>query len=495
MRKVVTFLAVVVFLYFLLLLHYLWTHNSDFGDKFKKQLKLHNNAKQRDNYVAILLQPSPVDTKRQLTRLETIDKGWSTWTKQSDKTIQVYASSWLTNNESSTFNNIDIVRLSTTLSPIDNMLEFFVSLLLSPSIPQYKWYVYGNDHTLFVPSNLICYLDQLDHNSISYCGNKLQRGKYQNVNLQFASGGAGVIISHTSMKLLLFAWTLSRNKYLKPHITRLLSRADDCPSPAVARFIDGEPVSIYETSDGSQFLCAIKAVIDHSSSAPLSPDHASNVQTLQVVISPRISLIVSKDIVDDVETTKVEMYDKEKKQLIQLQDKMLQSCNDYSEWAVINPGIVAAYCLQHVLHATFIDSKATDNSERLNVYGVVRSLVNEFDDWYIEAKLGLSPGYIERSKRNPEGPLQAVPNSVAFFPSKEVISFHYVSQHESNLMHQILSKRIALKSPEHLLSLWPSTDADVGHYSRKIKNINEAKLIFEYITSVVHHLHNCSIVK
>lgn len=493
MRKVATLLTVTVSLYFFLLLHHLWTHTSDFGETKREQDELRGNVDQRDNYVAILLQPSPVDTKQQLVRLETIDNGWGIWTKQTDKTVQVYASSWLTNNRSKTFNNIKMVKLSTSSSAIDNIIEFFVTLLLSPTIPHYKWYVYGNDHTFFVPLNLLCYLDQFDYEYSFYSGNKLQRGKYQNVTLQFASGGAGVILTSTSIKLLLFAWTLSQNKYLQPYIIPKVNSANDCPLPTISTFIDGETVNVYQTGDSNQFLCAIKAVIDHRNSPSMNSVRKSDVQTLQVIMSSRISLIASKMIVDDVETMRVELYDTGYRQLIRVKDDKLQLCNDYSEWAVINPGIVVAYCLQHALFTTFIDSKASDNSERLNIYGVVRSVVSEFDDWYVEAKLGLPPGYIDRSKRNPEGPLQAVTNSVNFFPSeKELISFHYVSQYESNLMYQIISKMIKVKSPEHLLSLWPSTDQEVGHYSRKIKNINEAKLVLEYITSIVRHIHKMS---
>ncbi len=495
MRRVTTFLMAVVLLYFLLLIYYLRKDNTNFSDVIRNHLELRGRFEQQDNYLAILLQPSPVDTKQQPARLEVIDNGWSTWTKQSNKTIQVFASSWLTNNKMGKYNNINIVSLSTISSAIDNMLEFFVFLLFSPTIPHYKWYVYGNDHTFFVPLNLMCYLDRFDYASLFYSGNKLQRGKYQNINLQFASGGAGVIISSTSMKLLLFAWALSSNKYLQPYMTSKLNTANYCPSPTVARFIDGELVKIFQTGDSHQFLCAIKAVLDHRNISSPNAENNNDIKTLQVVISPRITLISSKTIVDEAETLKLELYDTGNKQLIRIQEDKLQLCNDYSNWAIINPGIVVAYCLQHVLHTTFIDSTVKDNSERFNIYGVVRSVINEFDDWYIEAKLGLSPGYIDRSKRNPEGPLNVVPNSISFFPSaKELISFHYVSQYESNLMYQIISKKIILKNPEHLLSIWPSTDADIGHYSRKIKNINEAKMIFEYITSIVHRIHNCAIV-
>ena len=481
-----------VLLYLLLLIYLLWKYNTNFADFIIKHITLRGRFKQEDDYLAILLQPSPVDTKQQPARLEIIDKGWSTWTKQSNKSIQVFASSWLTNNKVGKYSNINIVPLSTSSSAIDNMIEFFVFLLFSPTISHYKWYVYGNDHTFFVPLNLMCYLDQFESASLFYSGNKLQRGKYRNKNLQFASGGAGVIISSTSMKLLLSAWTLSFNKYLRPYIISKLDAENYCPPPTVARFIDGELVKIFQTGDSHQFLCAIKAMLDHRNMSLSNAENNDAIKTLQVVISPRISLISSKAIVDDAATLKLQLYDTENEQLIQIQEDTLQLCNDYSDWAVINPGIVVAYCLQHVLHTTFIDSKARDNSERFNVYGVVRSVVNEFDDWYIEAKLGLNPGYIDRSKRNPEGPLNAVPNSIKFLPSaEELVSFHYVSQHESNLMYQIISKKITLKSPDHLLSIWPSTDTDIGHYSRKIKNVDEAKVLFHYITSIVHRIHNC----
>lgn len=123
----------------------------------------------------------------------------------------------------------------------------------------------------------------------------------------------------------------------------------------------------------------------------------------------------------------------------------------------------------------------------------------DFDDWYIEAKLDLASGYVRKSRAD-----SSIDQIVPFQPILAVapISFHYVSQAESHLLYSILlnsstattttgttsskwaSAGAAVRSGKELLAAWPSTDSSVGHYSRKLKMIDEADLLFKYLTTL-----------
>jgi hypothetical protein len=160
-----------------------------------------------------------------------------------------------------------------------------------------------------------------------------------------------------------------------------------------------------------------------------------------------------------------------------------KGCSSNSEWTMINPGIVAAFCLQEVFNAKFINSNDNFNKshddlnneeiypERFNIYGSVRTLSGEYDNWYVESKLKLSPGKLATSGGFISKPL---------LPMSDMVSFHYVSQIESLLLYQILSNKININLDE-MKSLWPTNNTDVGHYSRKIKTDKEAWNLYNFL--------------
>ena len=77
----------------------------------------------------------------------------------------------------------------------------------------FDWLVFGNDHSFIIPSNLACFLRSLDHEDFIYTGNKLYLN-YRGSSLTFASGGAGAVLSHSCLKLMLITWTIHHSGYV-----------------------------------------------------------------------------------------------------------------------------------------------------------------------------------------------------------------------------------------------------------------------------------------
>jgi hypothetical protein len=206
-------------------------------------------------------------------------------------------------------------------------------------------------------------------------------------------------------------------------------------------------------------------------------------------------------------------------------------CIDFVITVPLSVGIILAACLQEILNATFITSSHlwnhTNNQtngktqiilqERFNVYGPVRlvpslhtlpssllttpipQISQDVDNWYKEMKC--------RVWRLDDS---SCVWGLAIPP--DVISFHYVSQMEAILLYHLLdmsSKRAEAKRVPYilannllanrwyddlprlcdnssmLLSLWPSGNAAVGHYSKGIANLHIASEIFCVLCQVV----------
>lgn len=182
--------------------------------------------------------------------------------------------------------------------------------------------------------------------------------------------------------------------------------------------------------------------------------------------------------------------------ILKVSSKRILDCSPKSAWERSNPGLVLAYCLQAVFSAPFPLTNETANGwpegERLNVYGVVRTLTGDVDSWYKESKLMLASGSAGANQ-------QASPFMTTI--AKDVISFHYVSQVESALLYRLLSDSTAISSQsmprrevissERLLQLWPSNQQDVGHYSSKLKSLDEAAKLRSFFQNVAVLDHTC----
>ena len=65
---------------------------------------------------------------------------------------------------------------------------------------------------------------------------------------------------------------------------------------------------------------------------------------------------------------------------------------------------------------------------------------------------------------------------------REVISFHYVSEFESQLLYKVLTKKFT-PSVHELEQIWPKENRDVGPYAHRLTNYEDAKLLHEYLVN------------
>lgn len=190
-------------------------------------------------------------------------------------------------------------------------------------------------------------------------------------------------------------------------------------------------------------------------------------------------------------------------------DNVKASCSPTTDWDILNPALVLAFCLQYCYQTRFTSStvnrlvinmtydalymldtsslvaiSANDSNqtvahyERFNCFGVVRTLYGDVDDWYPLAKL--EPGDTAVG-------LQALFSPVPIPVARDVVSFHYISQKESELLYKVLSKQILIESWEELQEAWPKAGTtEVGVYSRaRFHDNSEIKRLHEFVTKYV----------
>lgn len=156
-----------------------------------------------------------------------------------------------------------------------------------------------------------------------------------------------------------------------------------------------------------------------------------------------------------------------------------------------NPGLIVAGCLQELFKVSFTDisilrSKVfPDNnielfqSELFNIYGPVRLLTSDIDDWCVNMKNSLFKS--SRVAKN-----QSVYTKHSFkYISGDVISFHYISEKESTLLYKFFTSKELNWTPKSLSNMWPHGE-DVGDYSRPLKSLAEAKSLLD----ALHRINN-----
>ena len=437
--------------------------------------------------VVILLQPSPVDSANQVARLASIEEySWGRWLGES---MELYAGipegTFLSRPQ---FLRIKPVALSpltpeiraandkgggTTQAAFCYMVEQFLAVLVETKRP-FNWFMFANDHSFIVPSNLKCFLDEVSASFSAdlplYSGNILQRGMYRNVPLKFASGGAGVVMSATSLKLMLFSWVLLGSSVIDKLQIRL---ERGCPESEL-----GEEVELVDVvgRGGKDVQCAILQTMRWR--------HRDNHRSqLTIRISQKVQLFVNKGL--DAASTMLIQYqtssDASRGHVPVVKtlplDEIVKCDPSRTAWDRMNPGLPLAYCLQHVFSAQLVPTTEGEG-ERFNVFGALRTLSGDVDSWYLECKQNLPVGSLDRRGTG----VAAKPLAVA----PHLVSFHYVSQAESVLLYQYLSGQLPLSSAEDVASRWPQTEKAAGHYSRIIKrNSQDAAQLFSFLKSTV----------
>lgn len=70
----------------------------------------------------------------------------------------------------------------------------------------------------------------------------------------------------------------------------------------------------------------------------------------------------------------------------------------------------------------------------------------------------------------------------------DVVSFHYVSERESQLLYTLLDSGVAAIAPSvnDLFSMWPKGNLSVlGDYARALKDTEEARVLHKFLSTVL----------
>lgn len=363
--------------------------------------------------------------------------------------------------------------------------------------------------------------------------------------LYFASGGAGIVLSHVSVKLFLLSLVIGGSSTLD--LTLKLIEEDQ---EHMGSFIPICPLDNFDvhasghvSDDIMNIWCAIKSLrawmafigevvwtsdliapgfktiwAIHIKCKFLCVDFTDFVFHLSSKVSLRVSLrngnlsveysrqdplaILPHDIPQIFTHTELQLS----------QDTLKSSCDAHGEWERMNPALVLAYCLQFSYQTNFTsstvdrmvskltsfehvhfgvnslnESSAVVKFERFNCFGVVRSLYGDVDEWYPPAKRNPKSRKSSQTSNNDDVHAIDAANPTPIPMARDVISFHYISQKESELLYNIISNNTMLKSWQELKEIWPKPgSSDVGPYARaRFRDDQEVVRLFEFLTTYI----------
>jgi hypothetical protein len=220
----------------------------------------------------ILLQQSVVQSTHQLVRLQAIDHGWARWaaeltTAASNFNMQIVAPVDKVNeSDFSIINAFDISahKESVVYTPYDRLLRSLLWILCSTAGETgTKWIVMANDHTFLIPLNLQRFLLKLNSDELIYTGNMLGIN-YAKIKLKFASGGAGAVMSHATVKVIAILWLLLLKDTTLLSPTSYMnfsgqSMSDFCKEYIACNLnVNGTAADINLTSNGPHFSKAVE---------------------------------------------------------------------------------------------------------------------------------------------------------------------------------------------------------------------------------------------
>ena len=455
-----------------------------------------NPAFKKGNSIVILLQKSVVDPSHQMDRLKGIDKSWANWAAQEE--IPVFAA--VEDSLLKEHGAISMIRSLDTegagLPPGDMPKGFgrFVNALLRIMTGQpASWYLIANDHSFIVPQNLAYFLRNAttDADAMVYSGTKLGL-QYKGKPLVFASGGAGLILSHTSIKALLVVWSiegLEGPRRFCDSSSRATQRPSAEPLPAHLS------VDLRSTEEGTvlgEGLCSIAGWWKQHGATKEMDSGAST--SLTVALSAKWTLQLTPE---TMTITPVSTVSPLKAPMTQSSGTIavpeLRACVAKDRWENENPGIVVAHCLQRILPAVFMSTRSEDEGERFNVYGPLRSVTGDTDEWYRRAK---DAAHDSPPRDTDEVPLigSIVAPRVHDWPpyriAKDAIGFHYVSQVEAGLLYHFISAAAHGTPPtsHEIQHAWPTHSAEAGHYARPLRDTTEAAALGRLVSAVGAHL-------
>jgi hypothetical protein len=211
------------------------------------------------NSIAILLQQSQVQTGMQVKRLRGIDASWATWATaaRSSEQILIYAAvpHLVGENTAPSMSNIRtfymLPQTPSTVggSPYRQMINSLYQVVSDATKTATRWILMANDHTFLIPPNLMKFLNTLDSEVTVYSGNEL-RIMYNRGILSFASGGAGAVMSHPLVKLMLVVWVLAEGSasslpWQQPdNESSVVAKAASCTADSIVLDLRGSGIAV-----------------------------------------------------------------------------------------------------------------------------------------------------------------------------------------------------------------------------------------------------------
>ena len=142
-----------------------------------------------------------------------------------------------------------------------------------------------------------------------------------------------------------------------------------------------------------------------------------------------------------------------------------------------NPGLLTAKCLNDSLKIKPIDTRDILGRHLFHPYGIVRTVVGNVDNWFLNKHVGLGQFFENNNKKNNDSKRQNshTPQKYEDCCSSRTVSFHYVEAKETltlfdfrKLLHRDGSKMLTDESLEmELEKRWPQKN-DLGEYSQKL---------------------------
>jgi hypothetical protein len=166
------------------------------------------------------------------------------------------------------------------------------------------------------------------------------------------------------------------------------------------------------------------------------------------------------------------------------------SATPNKKWLQGNPGLVIADCLRH-MGVRVYDTRSQHKYHRFHAFPLVRMVTGEVDAWYINKH--------RMDEEVPKDLLKGFDASYATLLkgtdccSRDSVSFHYVESKEGKALY--LVQQALLDQPKmpdsELISLmeqyWPSEQADVGGYSRRLPKKSKTE-DWSNLVKVIRHI-------
>ena len=442
--------------------------------------------------IRVLLQQSPVLQKEQHIRLGTIDGGWAAWDSEeveSDYNIRVYASIFPEDaalyKGRYTLRHIQPIRvhadLDTSAEPntdtgtdteaggvtskrkgkpiadstmaMQRMIESFLWVLTSDTNAdddadgEMHWLVYSNDHAFFIPPNLAFALSSLDPGQVIYTGNLIGMQKTKDLEIEFASGGAGAVLSHAALKCVVLSWVLMQPERIEEALCHLTchqgpgSKGQKRSVGCIEGVREAIRSQLPEAQDPRRGAAAVDwsgpvrvedvAALLHwkawtmvkkgnplgqkqgqkqeqgqgtrNSAGGVSGSTAAVPTEIEVLVSSRTRVSVTFDEQHAVYLTIVKTNSEGHEERTDIDKGQLRRhCLDNSKWGLINPGISVASCMRFVFQAT-----SPDTRWRTNI-GDGRVLLPALSTSSTSDLTGAIPAGTVRERFNVYGPLRTV---------------------------------------------------------------------------------------